>query len=64
MDLIGQSAAKREFKLTSDQIRMIGEPDKLAPNPRCESRPIRLYSRERILAWLEQQLRFRKYRRH
>jgi len=64
-DLLSQSAVKREYKLTTEQVRLLGSPDQIIPNPLCESRPIKLFERSRVEAWLQQQRpRYRKVRRH
>lgn len=48
------TGAKKEYFLTDSMIKMIGEEDKTAHNPRRRSSPIRLYLIERIEKWVSE----------
>lgn len=52
--MITRSTLKSQYGLTDKLITLLGEPDKLAPNPHYRSAaPMALYLQERVEAWIE-----------
>jgi hypothetical protein len=54
-DLMTKTQVSREFGLTEKQVKLLGEPDVVKPNPhyRKAGAPMRLYSCTRVQQWVE-----------